>query len=393
MATTTSIGKTVEEYTKEQLAEARKAQQAALEAGYPPEALMTQAYYAGIPSLYMYGDPEQMQALQRMSDLYGAYGEAGGYEKTPFADIGARYLAAGEYDPSQFTMADYTARNIQERMSPYEELVAARQKARLEKAYQEGRGQRELEAIRAGTFGGSGSAIQEELARRDYMDRLADMEAQSLQAAFESGAGLYSKEIADRLAAQQAAEQSRQFGQEAEMAGLAGLMTSRQQEAAQTAASKETELAALAGQESTAARQAAMAEQRKNMQIANLAALQAGGQQQEAYRLAKTMYPLDIATAGANIGATAMGNVAPLPSQKPQQPSTWQNVLAGATAVGGLAQGLGGWDGISKIGSTIGGALGLTGAAGGLVPYGLEYRYRGGGLADLEPQYYDAYER
>jgi hypothetical protein len=507
MATSTSIGKTVEEYTKEQLAEARNAQKAALEAGYPDEALMTQAYYAGIPSLYMYGDPEQMQALQRMGDLYGAYGEAGGYDKTAygdiadlyrraagydrtaygdiadlyrqagiydktqFGDIESRYGAAGAYgpmsyadiearaagaaafDPAQFARSDYTTRNIQERMSPYEELVANRQKARLEKAYQEGRGQRELEAIRAGTFGGSGSAIQEELARRNYMEQLADVNAQSLQGAYESAVGLYGKEFADLMAAQQAEEQSRQFAQqagvqgiesalaarqaaeasrqfgkgaefqslegamaarqaaaaqeaaakeaelqglaglrgtreleaaqtaaakEAELQGLAGLMGTREAEAAQTAAAKEAEFAGLAGQESSTARQAALAEQRKNMQIANLAALQAGGQQQEAYRLAKTMYPLDIATAGANIGATATGNtVAALPSQKPSQPSTWQNILAGATAVGGLAQGLGG----------------LFGAAGGLVPYGLEYRYRGGGLADLEPQYYDSYER
>jgi hypothetical protein len=36
----------------------------------------------------------------------------------------------------------------------------------------------------------------------------------------------------------------------------------------------------------------------------------------------------------------------------------------------------------------IGGAFGLAG--GGLVPYG--YYYRGGGLADLEPQYY-SFER
>jgi hypothetical protein len=524
MATTTSIGKSIEEYTKEQLGEARKAQQAALEAGYPDESLFTQAYYAGIPSLYMYGDPEQMQALQRMGDLYGAYGAAGGYDKTQygdiadlyrragiydktaygdiadlyrqaglydrtqFGDIEGRYGAAGQYgpmsyadiearaaagaafDPSQFSRSDYTTRNIQERMSPYEELVAGRQKARLEKAYQEGRGQRELEAIRSGTFGGSGSAVQEELARRDYLDRLADLEAQSLQSSYESAVGLYGKEFADRMAAEQAEEQSRQFAQqagvqgiesalaarqageasrqfgkgaefqalagamgareaaaaqaaaakeaelqglaglrgtreleaaqtaaakEAELQGLAGLMGTRQQEAAQTAAAKEAQFAGLAGQESAASRQAALAEQRKNMQIANLAATQAGGQQQEAYRLARTMYPLDIATAGANIGATASGNVAPLPSTKPQQPSTWQNILGGATALGGLAQGLGGAEGIGSIAGGIGGAIKgiFGGAGGGLVPYGLQYYYRGGGLADLEPEYYDSYER
>ena len=568
MADTSSIGKSVQQYTEEQLQQARMAQQAALEKGYPEESLLTQAYYSGIPSLYMYGDPEQMQALQRMGDLYGAYGAAGGYDKTQygdiadlyrkaglydkaqygdiadlyrkagtydktaygdiadlyrqaagydktqFGDIAAKYGAAGQYgptsyadiesqavagakyDPAQFARSDYTTRNIQERMSPYEELVSQRQKARLEKAYQEGRGQRELEAIRSNTFGGSGRAVGEEIARRDYLDRLADLEAQSLQSSYESAVGLYGKEMADLMAAQQAEEQSRQFSQqagvqgieamlaarqaqeasrqfgkgaefqglagemsareqqaaqeaaakeaelagiaglastrqqeaaqiaaakeaelqglaglmgtreqeaaqtaaakEAELQGLSGLMGTRQQEAAQTAAAKEAQFAGLAGQTDAAARQAALAEQRKNMQIANLAAAQAGGQQQEAYNLSKTLYPLDIATAGANIGATAAGNVVEnLPSTKVQQPSTWQNILAGGTALGGIAQGFGGLSGIGSaiggIGKTIGGFLG--GAAGGLVPYGLQYHYRGGGLADLEPEYYDSYER
>lgn len=506
MAEKTSEGKSVSTYLKEQLAEARKAQQAALEKGYPSESALTQAYYAGIPSLYTYGDPEQAQALRRISDVYEGYGEAGGYDKTGYGDIAdlyrragvydktaygdiadlyrqaglydqtqfgdleARYGAAGQYaptsyadieaqaaakagfDPSQFSRSDYTTRNIQERMSPYEELVAGRQKARLEKAYQEGRGQRELEYARSGIMmGGSGRFLGEELARRDYLDRLADLEAQSLQASYESAVGLYGKEFADRMAAEQAEEQSRQFAQqagvrgiqdvlaarqaseasrqfgkgaefqgiegamgarqqqaaqvaaakeaelqglaglrgtreleaaqtaaakEAELQGLAGLMDTRQQEAAQTAAAKEAELAGLAGQESSAVRQAAMAEQQKNMQLANLAALQGGGQQQEAYNLAKTQYPLDVATAGANILGAVQGATSPLPTQKPSQPSTMQNILAGATAVGGVLQG---------VGSLF--------RDGGLVQHYPQYYYRGGGLADLEPQYYDSYER
>ena len=507
MAEKTSEGKSVSTYLREQLAAARAAQEKALLGGYITESDLTKEYYKGIPSLYMYGDPEQRQALERMSDVYRGYGEAGGYDKTGYGDIAdlyrkagvydktgygdiadlyrqagvydktqfgdleSKYAAAGAYgptsyadveamaaqraafDPAQFARSDYTTRNIQERMSPYEELVAGRQKARLEKAYQEGRGQRELEAIRSGTFGGSGSAIQEELARRNYMEQLADMNAQSLQGAYESAVGLYGKEFADQMAAQQAEEQSRQFAQqagvqgiesvlaarqaeeasrqfgkgaefqalagamgareaaaaqeaaakeaelqglaglrgtreleaaqiaaakEAELQGLAGLMGTRQQEAAQTAAAKEAELAGLAGQETAASRQAAMAEQQKNMQIANLAAYQSGGAQQEAYKLAEKQYPLDVATAGANILGAVQGATSPLPTQKPSQPSTMQNILAGATAVGGVLQG---------IGSIWGGA------AGGLVPYGLQRYYRGGGLADLEPQYYDSYER
>ena len=390
MATkTTSTGKAIEAYIQDALARAKSGAAAAETAGYPAVSPYTQAYYAGIPSLYMYGDPEQMQALQRAGDLYGMYGAAGGYEKTPFADIGAMYGAAGQYDPAQFTMADYTSKNIQERMSPYEELVAERAKQRLERSYEEGRGQREAEAIRAGAFGGSGQAIRDAIARRDYEEQLADLNAQSLQAAFESGAGLYSKEIADRLAAEQAGESSRQFGKQTELSGLEGILAARQQEAAQTAAAKEAEFAGLSGMSESARQQALMAEQRKNMQLTNLAATQAAGQQQEERALAQAQYPLNLAGLQANVLAPLSGGTTPVPSSV-QKTSTAQNILGGLSTAAGVVQGLGGLEGIAKGAQTIGGWFA---AGGGLVPNGLTYRYRGGGLADLEPQYYNSYER
>ncbi len=386
----TSYGKDLENYIKDMLSRAQMGAKAATEAGYPPESALTKSYYAGIPSLYMYGDPEQMQALQRAGDLYGAYGEAGGYDKTQFGDIGQMYQAAGMYDPTQFQMADYTARNIQERMSPYEELVASRAKRRLEEAYQEGRGQRELEAIRSGAFGGSGSAIREELARRQYMEQLADENARSLQAAFESGAGLYSKEMADRLAAQQATEASRQFGKQTELSGIEGLLAARQQEAAQTAAAKEAEFAGLSGQQEAARQQALMAEQRKNMQLTNLAAQQAGGQQQEERALAQAQYPLGISALQANVLSPLSGGTSQVP-QSVQKTSTMQNILGGLSTAGAVIQGLGGVSGIASGIKSVGSALGFAG--GGLIPYGIPpYGYRGGGLADLEPEYY-FYER
>jgi hypothetical protein len=379
----TGYGKDLEAYVQDMLARAKAGAAAAQTAGYPAESSYTQAYYAGIPNLYMYGDPEQLEALQRTQGLYGAYGDAGQYNKTRFDDIGGMYTAAGQYDPAQFDMADYTAQNIQQRMSPYEELVADRQRSRLKKAYDEARGEREAQYARAGAFGGSGQAIQEELARRNYLEQMADMDAQSLQAAFESGSGLYSKEIADRLAAQQAGEASRQFGKQTEFSGLEGLLSTREQEAAQTAAAKEAEFAGLAGQTESTRQQAAMAEQRKNMQLANLGANQAAGQQKEDRRLAELQYPLGIAALQGNVVGSLTGGSSAIP-QSTQKTSTLQNILGGASAAVGLASGIG--DAVGSIGS-------LFGAGGGLVPNGLQYRYRGGGLADFEPQYYDMYER
>lgn len=384
MATkTTTYGKDLEAYIKDMLDRAKKGAAAAQQAGYPAESQFTKAYYSGVPSLYMYGDEAQQEALQRMSDLYGAYGQAGQYDKTSFGDIGEMYQGAGEYDPTQYQLSDYTAQNIQQRMNPYEELVANRQRARLQKAYDEARGQREAEAARAGAFGGSGAAVQEELARRNYLEQMADMDAQSLQNAFESGAGLYSKEMADRLAQEQATEASRQFAKNTKFAGLQGLMEARQQDAAQVAAAKEAELAGLQGQAASSQEQAAMAEQQKNMQLANLAAMQSAGQQQEERALAQSQYPLGLAALQAQPLSALTGGTAQVPVTT-QKTSTTQNIL------GGITSGIGALSGLADIGKSIGG---LFGASGGLVPSGLEYRYNGGGLADFEPEYYDGYER
>jgi hypothetical protein len=291
-------------------------------------------------------------------------------------------------------MADYTAQNIQQRMSPYEELVSERQRQRLKQAYDEARGERELQAVRAGAFGGSGQAIQEELARREYMRQVQDMNAANLQAAFESGAGLYSKEIADRLAAQQAEEASRQFGKQTEFSGLEGVLAARQQEAAQTAAAKEAELAGLAGQSASTQQQALMAEQQKNMQLTNLASMQAAGQQAEERELAQRQYPLGLAAMQANVLTPLSGGTAQVPVTT-QKTSTLQNILGGLSTGAGIVQGLGGLgaigSAIGNVGSAVGNFLGL--ADGGLVGRDGEYYYRGGGLADLEPYYYDMYER
>ena len=163
----TPTGKSVQKYITDVLGTSTDAGKAAIAAGYPDQSSYTQAYLAGVPYLYQYGDAEQAQALGRMGDLYGAYGEAGGYNKTNFADIEGLYGAAGQYaptaygdieaqysgigaytptqygdiadqyratlgyDPREYGMSDYTTQNIQSRMTPYEELVSQRAAARL----------------------------------------------------------------------------------------------------------------------------------------------------------------------------------------------------------------------------------------------------------------------
>jgi len=229
MAKKTTTGKNIQNYIQNVLKTSTNSGNAAIAAGYPPESTYTDAYYAGVPYLYMYGDPEPAQALDRMGELYNAYGAAGGYNKTNFGDIEGMYGAAGQYDPTQYNLSDYTAQNIQTRMSPYEELVSDRARKRLKKSYDEAQGERDAQAACAGAFGGSGAAIQNEVSRRNYLEQMADMDAQNLQAAFESGVGLYGKEMADNLAAMQATEASRQYGAGLGLQGLQQQLQAAQQ--------------------------------------------------------------------------------------------------------------------------------------------------------------------
>lgn len=370
----TKEGKKAGETARKILGTATKYGKQAIQAGLPSLSTYTKEYLRQLPNLGRYGDKAQMEALRRSGQLYNAYDKAGRYQKTAFGDIERKYGAAGQYDPAEFSRSDYTTRNIQERMSPYEELVSEQMGKRLKKGYDEARAEREAQAVRAGAFGGSGAAIQEEVARRNYLEQKAMQDAQNLQGAYESAVQLYGKEVADTMNAEQMEEASRQFGKQTEFSGLEGALAARQQTAAQRAAAKEAEFAGLQGQMESARQQAVLAEQRKSMKLANLGALQQGGQYLQDYNLAQRMYPLDVAQTQANILGTSMSGI---PMQKQQQTSTMQNVMGLATAGAGLLQGAGGLSGIKD-------ALGYR--DGGVV-------YRGGGLADLEPQYYDQYER
>lgn len=364
----TKAGKGTAAVIKEAAGISSKGGKAAIQAGYPGLATYTKQWLGGIPSLREYGNQEQRQALRRTGELYKDYRDAGRYQKTAFGDIEGKYGVAGQYDPAEFSRSDYTTANIQERMSPYEELVAEQASKRLKKGYDEARAEREAQAVRAGAFGGSGAAIQEEAARRNYLEQKAMQDAQSLQSAYESAVNLYGKEVADTMSAEQMEEASRQFGKQTEFSGLEGTMAARQQTAAQRAAAKEAEFAGLQGQMESARQQALMAEQRKNMRLTDLAALQQGGQYQQDYNLARRMYPMAVAQAMTSPFGS-MGNQV---MTKPDKPNMFQNVLAAGTAGVGIAQGIKDiWGGMAN---------------GGLV-------YRGGGLADLEPEYYDKYER
>lgn len=121
-----------------------------------------------------------------------------------------------QYDPTQL----FTGENVGQYMSPYMQQVLDVQKAQARRDFEEQGAGRAAQAVQAGAFGGSRQAVQEAIAERELLDRMADIQATGQQQAFES--------------AQQA------FG-----ADRAALFGREQAQAAEDAAARQAQLAAL----------------------------------------------------------------------------------------------------------------------------------------------------
>lgn len=108
-----------------------------------------------------------------------------------------------EYDPTQL----FTGSNVGQYMSPYMQQVLDVQKAQAQRDFQEQGAGRAAQAVEAGAFGGSRQGVQEAIAERELLNRMADIQATGQQQAFES--------------AQQAfqADRSALFGREQAQAG------------------------------------------------------------------------------------------------------------------------------------------------------------------------------
>jgi hypothetical protein len=116
-------------------------------------------------------------------------------------------IAAGttpyQYDPTQ----TFTGEAVGQYMSPYMQQVLDVRKEQARRQFEEQGAGRAAKAMQAGAFGGSRQAVQEAIAERELLNRMADIQATGQQQAFES--------------AQQAfqADRSAMFGREQAQAG------------------------------------------------------------------------------------------------------------------------------------------------------------------------------
>ena len=126
-----------------------------------------------------------------------------------------------QYQPQQFGTASFTQPGLAGLyMSPYAQNVIDIQQREAQRQADIAKTQQQAQAVGRGAYGGSRQAILEAEAARNLAQQKADIQQKGQQAAYEQAQNLYGTEAARALQAQQAMEQSRQYGAGLTMQGL-----------------------------------------------------------------------------------------------------------------------------------------------------------------------------
>ena len=138
--------------------------------------------------------------------------------------------------------------------NPYTENVLDRLQKRTTDRFNEAQTQRELQQAQRGAFGGSRAMLENQSARRDFEDRLADTEAQQLEKAYASAAGLAGQDISQAMKARELQDVSgRSAGQQylaaEQMSDQAMRAAGQQSLAAQQASDQAMRAAGMQGME------------------------------------------------------------------------------------------------------------------------------------------------
>ena len=170
----------------------------------------------------------QNQAAQGAANLTPSanFGQASGLAGL----AGQKALGAGSnFTPSTFQGGTFDTAAANQYMSPYMQgVVDVNKRQALRDAAIQGT-QRAAKFSQAGAFGGSRQAISDAEASRNLNQQLQDIQSKGMQDAYTTGLQAFQSDAARALQAQQAGEQSRQFGANL---GLQGAQAANQ--AAQT---------------------------------------------------------------------------------------------------------------------------------------------------------------
>ena len=126
-----------------------------------------------------------------------------------------------QYQPQQFGTASFASPGLAGLyMSPYAQNVIDIQNREAQRQADISNQQLQAGAVKYGAYGGSRQAILQAEANRNLAQQKGDIQQKGQQAAYEQAQNLYNTEAQRQLAAQQAMEQSRQYGAGLTMQGL-----------------------------------------------------------------------------------------------------------------------------------------------------------------------------
>jgi hypothetical protein len=177
------------------------------------------------------------------------------------SQAGLGSLSAGKYDPTAFNSQMFGSEQAQQYMSPYVQNVLDIQKREAATDAQKSQLMQNLGAGRQGTYGGSRQLLAGLARERDLGQQMGDIQAKGLQSAYESAQQQFERDRRQQFEAQQASEQSRQFGSQQGLAGLAQAGQMGQTLSNIGSAQSQADQARFGLQTSTAAQQQALNQQ------------------------------------------------------------------------------------------------------------------------------------
>jgi hypothetical protein len=188
------------------------------------QALANAPYQAYGGQLTAGTSPLQQQAFNQASSLEvpSAIGQAAttagniantaqGMAYNP-ATFGSQFNAPGAYQNTAFNTGTFGTDQAQQYMNPYLKSALDPQIAELQRQGQIQNLQNQAKATSMGAFGGSGSRLMQTETQRNTLDKIQQALGQGYGNAFDRAQAAFNADQARNLQAQQAAEQSKQFG-------------------------------------------------------------------------------------------------------------------------------------------------------------------------------------
>lgn len=171
----------------------------------------------------------QQQAFAGLGALQTPSGIGQAEQRT--AQLGQQ-MGGLSYAPGTFTADTFTTQAAQQYMNPYiqsaltPQIEEARRQAEIQRVQQAGR------LTKAGAYGGSRQAIMESELARNLGQNLANITGQGYNTAYQQAQQAFTADQQRKAQAQQALEQSRQFGAGFGLQGLQAATQAAQQQAA-----------------------------------------------------------------------------------------------------------------------------------------------------------------